>query len=306
MEKLRTIRDIIDVVIYHYPCMDGFASAYVVNRYYKDMNITRNIYYLSKKIDGLPIDENIYIGKNVLMVDIVTSDYKTIKEKANSLVILDHHKTSRDNLTGLDYAYFNMSKSGVGLAWEYFYENQQMPYFLQTIQDRDLWTFKLDKSREFNEGLYNALFLEDTYDKKNNLFDNLYLEHLRDDKTLFNKYYDMGVELNRIKQEKIKEIASSTEIHNVVIDNKDYRAAISNCSHDIASDLGNYLVSNTDCDFAILWRYDTDAAMYYYSLRSTDKKTDVSAICKFFGGGGHRNAAGCESKEHPTIFFACK
>ena len=69
-------------------------------------------------------------GKNVLMVDIVTDDFEKIKEKAKNLVILDHHKTNQAKLEGINYAYFDMHKSGVGLAWEYFYGNEEQKHEL--------------------------------------------------------------------------------------------------------------------------------------------------------------------------------
>jgi proliferating cell nuclear antigen PCNA len=39
---------------------------------------------------------------------------------------------------------------------------------------------------------------------------------------------------------------------------------------------------------------------------SKDSKTDVSEICKFCGGGGHRNAAGMGSEKHPKDLFFYK
>lgn len=303
MNHLRKTRDLIDVVIYHNPCMDGFASMYVVYRYFKDRGFRHHVHYIPKYIDHIPLDESLYAGKHVLMTDIVTDDYKIIKEKAASLVILDHHKTNRDLLNNIDYAYFDMNKSGVGITWEYFHEHGSLPFFLATIQDRDLWKFKYDRSKEFNEGLYQSLFLEKTFEKKREIFDSLYNETQNYETTIFDKYYNLGVLLNKIKQAKIANIASTTQIYNVVVDKINYKAAINNCSHDLASDLGNYLVENTDCDFAVLWRYDHEHELYYYSLRSIDSKTDVSMITKFFGGGGHRNASGCESKNHPKILF---
>jgi len=51
------------------------------------------------------------------------------------------------------------------------------------------------------------------------------------------------------------------------------------------------------------WTQKND--FYQVSLRSNKngKNTDVSLIAKEFGGGGHRNAAGCTMKNNPTLVF---
>ena len=58
-----------------------------------------------------------------------------------------------------------------------------------------------------------------------------------------------------------------------------------------------------NCDFAILWRYDHIYEKYNLSMRSNNK-VDVSEICKKFGGGGHKNAAGCSITKHPIKVFS--
>ena len=87
------------------------------------------------------------------------------------------------------------------------------------------------------------------------------------------------------------------------IDKKEYKIYIYNVSHNIASDLGNYVMENLDCDFVVLWRYNHNDELYNYSLRSVNKKTDVSDICKIHGGGGHHNAAGFSHKDPPKVVF---
>ena len=155
MESLPNIRYDIDCVIYHDPCQDGLSAAWVVYNWCKINNI--NLKLIPKRINNDPIDEKLYEGKNVLMVDIVSDDFQKIKEKAKTLVILDHHKTNQAKLVGIDYAYFDMHKSGVGLAWEYFYNDKEMPKFLACIQDRDIWTWKIQESKAFCDGFYNLM-----------------------------------------------------------------------------------------------------------------------------------------------------
>ena len=41
-----------------------------------------------------------------------------------------------------------------------------------------------------------------------------------------------------------------------------------------------------------MFMYETDTLQYKVSMRSTDL-VDVAQIASFFGGGGHKKAAGC-------------
>ena len=308
MDELRKIKNELDCIIYHDPCQDGFSSAYVAYRWCEENNIKLKL--IPKRIYNDPIDEELYIGKNVLMVDIVSDDFLKIKEKAKNLIILDHHKTNQAKLIGADYAYFDMHKSGVGLAWEYFYGDKQIPKFIACIQDRDIWTCKIPDAKAFCDGLYNLLTIDDEQDynkrlyNKLRLYDELYEEWKLQKTDKFNEYYKIGEVLDKITMNKVRSMVRNLDLYKVKLENKsDLKAAIFNCSHSIANDLGNYAVENTDADFAIMWRYDHDDEQYCYSLRSTNDKADVSEICKLFGGGGHRNAAGCASKLHPKDLF---
>lgn len=320
MEILKEIKNDIDIVIYHYPCMDGFSAWWIAQHYYKIIN--KPIVGIPKSYDSKFLDENIYLDKNILMVDILTKDYELIKSKSKNLIILDHHKTSQELLNNISYAYFDMNKSGAGLIWEYFFD-QKPPMFIQLIQDRDLYTFKLERSKDFNEGLFNWLFafagndIEEKIMKFNELYDDEVPKYVSDDYrytriSLNKQIADMGQVMNLVKDNKIESIAKNTQVYHIetyiddgkMIKNAHYKVAITECSHDLVSDLGHYLVENKECDFAMLWRYDHFSEQYWYSLRSDDAHADVSAVCKFYKGGGHRNASGFSSSLHPKDLFS--
>ena len=69
------------------------------------------------------------------------------------IVILDHHITAQEALKDVPYAIFDMNQSGVGLTWSYFFPEEQLPHFLAMIQDRDLWRWQLQGSKEFRPRL---------------------------------------------------------------------------------------------------------------------------------------------------------
>ncbi len=300
----------IDTVIFHHVCMDGFASAFIA-KYFLD----KDIKLIPKSLDGKPIDVNLIKNKNVLMVDIVVDNFNEIKKFSKKLVILDHHKTNQEKLKDVNYAYFDMNKSGVGLAWEYFYGDEPMPLFLQCIQDRDLWTWDVPLSRNFCEGLFQLINFSDyNFNQFYQLMDEHFSNNLdenitEDDEELnncinFKNYFDLGKNLNKIKNKSIDAIIKYNSVkYKVYIDDRTYIAYLYNVPHDIASDLGNKAMLKLDCDFVGLWRYNHNEELYNFSLRSTDNNADVSEISKFFGGGGHRNAAGFSSDLHPKELF---
>jgi oligoribonuclease NrnB/cAMP/cGMP phosphodiesterase (DHH superfamily) len=58
------------------------------------------------------------------------------------------------------------------------------------------------------------------------------------------------------------------------------------------SDIGNAMMKEfPQLDFAVVYHHEGNYTKF--SLRSLDNKADVSTVAKIFGGGGHRNAAGC-------------
>ena len=300
MDKLRDLVDPkdIDVVIYHHPCVDGYSAAFVAKLY------VPNIKLIPKKINNTPINYDDIKDKNVLMVDILTEDYEQIKSYAKNLIILDHHVTNQKKLVDVSYAYFDMNKSGVGLAWEYFFKtDDKMPMFLKAVQDRDIWTWIYPESRNLTDGLYEELELDDL---KFEIFTNLMDEYLNKipERPLFMKYYTLGETLNRIKQKNIESIVKNpNNKYEIILNSYIYKIYIFNNSGNIVSDLGNYVIANMECDFVIIWNYNHNDELYKYSLRSNDKKADVSEIAKLFGGGGHRNAAGLSSELHPKDLF---
>ena len=172
MNELKKFRVDIDTVIFHNPCMDGFGSAHIAAKYFKDKH-GREVRLAPTHI-GDTVDESLYIGKTVLMVDILTPDYLKIKEKAKRLIILDHHKTNQKDLAGFDCAYFDMHKSGVGITWEYFYDDTPMPLFLQCIQDRDIWTWIVPESKYFCDGFYQLFYTAESFQEKLRFFDEMY------------------------------------------------------------------------------------------------------------------------------------
>ena len=119
------------LVLYHgRHCPDGFGAALAAWRYYGD-----SAEYLGldhgdiKTVDDLPpvAGRTVYILDFSFSADIL----QAIDERAAKLVMLDHHKSAAEKLTGFacrcGVVHFDMDKSGARLAWEFFHPHAPLP-----------------------------------------------------------------------------------------------------------------------------------------------------------------------------------
>ena len=97
----------------------------------------------------------------------------------------------------------------------------------------------------------------------------------------------------RCRLDMVKNIASGAR-YNIVNINKSFKI-IAYCNTSIfISEVGNQILKMYPlADFACIYHYDNSRNQTKFSLRSSDDKEDVAKIAEMFGGGGHRNAAGC-------------
>ena len=80
-----------DVVIYHDPCDDGFASAWVAQKKWGS-----GLTMVPANYGQAIPDEDILSGKNVLIADFSypKEELEALAAIASEVVVLDHHKTA--------------------------------------------------------------------------------------------------------------------------------------------------------------------------------------------------------------------
>lgn len=272
----------IDIVFYHHlddiPCNDGFASAYVVWKYYQETNNLKHIEFI-----GLKHDDKIkkYKNKNILFCDIASSldNLNELISNGNNIFIIDHHLSTMKSLEKLDkkYKYFEMNNSACVLTWKYFFEKDP-PMLLKYIEDRDIWKNKLPNIDAFSSWLNLQNLTFEFIDSLCN--NNTLLEAIKIGK-IYYEYEEL--QLNRLM--------NKVEIETIILDNKIYIVGKIN-SPIYKSELGNKIIKNYPLiDFSYVYSFKNGKT--YISLRSDDYHQDVSIIAsKYFNGGGHRNAAG--------------
>jgi len=256
----------VNCVIYHADCTDGFGAAYSAWKLLGN----RAEYYPCKHGTDPP---NV-TGKSVVILDFSFSNSvtKQMIKDASNLLVIDHHKSAMVELHDISNTHFDMTKSGAMLTWEYFHPGKEPPKFIRYIQDRDLWKWELDYSKEFSAAFDMVPFEFEEFEKF-------------EDDSVFDDSVRRGSYILAYSKTVIKKVCEKAS-------RRKYRGMdvlVVNSSHWM-SEIGARL--SPDCDFAVIWYYDHEDKMIKVSLRSFHDKIDVSEIAKKFGGGGHKKASG--------------
>lgn len=268
--------------IYHGNCADGFGAAWVVRHALGEANVD-----FHPAAYGKPAPD--VTGRSVIIVDFSypLEILQQMVEIGTSILVIDHHKTAAEALAQLPKApssyllwmeshdqlaaHFDMHRSGAGMTWDFFFPAEARPALINHIEDRDLWQFKLEETKDVMAAVFSHPQDFETWDRL--MADNI--QALRQD----------GHAIDRKHQKDVADLVASNSRYLVV---GGVTVPAINLPHTMASDAG-HLLSQGQPFAAIYW--DT-AEGRSFSLRSTDEGEDVSAIAQQYGGGGHRNAAG--------------
>jgi len=265
--------------IYHANCADGFGAAWVVRK-----ALGPEVEFHPASHGHLPPDVT---GKTVVIVDFAYP-YEALMAMAavaDSILVLDHHKTAQADLArvpaagsfgqplnhGNVHAVFDMNRSGAGLTWDYFFPSQPRPALINHIEDRDLWRFKLEGTREVLANLFS-------YPQDFAVWDELFAAEV-------SSLLADGVAIERQRQKTVADLVRSTQ-RRMVIGGHD--VPVANIPAMFASDAGHVMTEGEP--FAAC--YSDGPKGRSFSLRSTDQGVDVSEVAGQYGGGGHRNASG--------------
>lgn len=284
--------------IYHGNCADGFTAAWVVKRYFDQQGA--GVEFHAGVYGEQPPDVT---DRDVFIVDF-SYQYDTLVRlsySAKSVLILDHHATAQENLNRLpdagkhygdfltncrDYCYmlnqphigslFDMDRSGAGITWDFFFPNDARPPFVDVIEDRDLWRFKLPYTRDVMADIFSY-----PYDFR--MWDWL---AARSECTL--SLQEMIAEGAAIERKHHKDIAELIDVMARPLKIGGHIVPAASLPLTLTSDAGHKMAEGEP--FAACY-WDTPTGRVF-SLRSQDDGLDVSKIAKQYGGGGHKHAAG--------------
>ena len=257
------------LIIYHKNCADGFTAAWVAHRAFGSGEL------LAANYGDAPPDVK---GRDVVIADFsyprdVLLD---MKAQAQSLVVLDHHKTAKDALEGLDFCVFDVEECGASLTWKHYHPGVSLPPIVRYVKDRDLWLWKQFRSKEVSAYIGS---LDQTLDG----WDLLHTDLLDREKEFVTCVAAGDAILRSQHREMLRMAKDATDvrIHGVSV-----RAANAPV---LISETGDHLVKTSPSGVSGLWHVKGDTA--YWSLRS-DGRVDVADLARGYGGGGHPKAAG--------------
>ncbi len=255
---------VLEYILYHKNCEDGFGAAWIAWKALGNQAEYIPVQYAESPPE-LPDRSKVTIVDFSYPREVIIE----LNERMESLWVLDHHKTAAQDLAGLEFATFDMQKSGAILAWEYWFPGESAPPLLQYIQDKDLWLFQLENSLEVSAALRS-------YPKDFEIWDSLTIDDLAKD----------GIAIQRAINIQVSKHVEIAALQNV----GGYLVPVVNATCYL-SEIGDQLNARySDTPFAACYFVREDGKRQW-SLRSRGN-FDVSEVARRFGGGGHRNAAG--------------
>lgn len=287
-----------DICYYHCPCSDGIIAAWSSYLYCDNIEL-KGIRPTYKKYNK----DNLK-NKKIVFVDIcpLISEFDKILLEVDKIVLLDHHKTNYETYQSKKFLdkynseiksgkleiIIDMKRSGCQIAWDYFtyitdenkyrwinltntiHDGTKRPWFINYVADADLWTWKLDNSKEINIAL-NKLKHLDSIDNICKLFKQSYVNYNGNLKenidTILQEFYIKGSKLIEEDNKLIEEhLNNKTELRLYL--NKEINSyqlvSFTICEyHEIRSELGNKSLD------------------IRYNLYDKYKKDDINNIIKF-------------------------
>lgn len=269
------------ICIYHKDCSDGTAAASIFLKKFPEGKTFPFAYGYSQE------DADVVLHALTPETIVYTVDCcilaKECLQKGNKVISLDHHIGIYDEMiefakTQSNYTYiFNNDLSGATVTWVYFFPDEPVPQWLMLVQDKDLWTKKYIESEYFANW---------SYTQANNPQALLFLF---DDQKNLDLCIEKGKAVEDINQFYLKSFQEKAKP--LYIRYKDYKVPVYNSTY-LQSVLGNLLVDDM-LGVSIIFSIKGDRVRM--SIRSIkDSKVSALEVAQSFGGGGHRNAAGCE------------
>lgn len=259
--------------ILHHNDSDGFCAA-AAYKMWKHDSLTE--YHPVEYGWNLPTMDD---GSRVFILDfhISREELDALVNRMNSVMILDHHETALKKLQGHPNTFFDMTRSGCMIAWDYFSDNCVPTEFVKYVQEQDLGRANLPDSTFIKNYIFSLPMDVDAY------------------LAAFHTDREEMVNEGRVITRFAKQLIANSLQYSHVITIDEYTMLCINSSV-MFSDIGSYLrhhMEDHGCEFAgCYYRLDNDHIKF--SLRS-HKDFNVATVAeRFKSGGGHSQAAGFE------------
>jgi nanoRNase/pAp phosphatase (c-di-AMP/oligoRNAs hydrolase) len=281
------------IVFYHENCIDGFASAYVAWKKFKNKaeyislshNKIENSYLKNKGIIYKKLKD-----KKLYFIDFCPefTELENIKKFTNEIVILDHHISRKKEVLSMEKtgSVFGENISGSYIASQYFFPKDKIPKLIRYISIGDTFTWGKEKyEQEIHSYISSLEFEFKTFQKAEKELENK------------NKFLEI-LKIGNLLNKNFNKLVDANLPNAKIVNFGNYNVYVVNSFYVFATNIGAKLNTEKNIDFVMIYSFTKDSLKV--SLRGKDK-VDLSKFAEKYGGGGHFNAAAFSSNDPKFI-----
>lgn len=257
------------VILYHGKCPDGFGGAYAAWKKFGE-----TVEYIPMNY-GSPVPEHMD-GRDLYFVDFCPGREKmdVLATVAKSVTVLDHHEGARDVATSFP-GVFDSARSGASIAWAYFHPDESPPYFIQLLEDYDLFRFSLPDTKAMNAYLTLEPMAFERWDE---------IAAIVNDPAKRDSILSIGRIYAEHTDKLVEHIAASADP--VLFEG--YRVYLSGSGVQAFTDFVGNKLAREHPPFALVARPAAEGLRV--SIRG-DGTVDVAELARRYGGNGHTSSA---------------
>ena len=313
------------VVYYHQNCMDGSCSASLMSQVLEQKKMQHITYIPVNYNKEFPMDTVDELAL-CFMVDFSApvEVLEEIEQKSQGLLIIDHHQSAVEAILKYQetatpkfgYILAGTKHSGASLIHEVLIKQLRlvgnttpMERIVDHCCNHDTWRHNgviTDPSYGFVTAVYAACEDSDKDQASKNMLDflNIFFRaaYAADDNAhVFQQiegYSNIGIQMLKFKILEAQSYVKTGKHAYLQQDERIYQFLAVKAPYRTTSMVGTtgYLLF-PDTNFVAIYEDKPDSEDYVISLRSRKGGVDVSAVAKFYGGGGHASAAGFKIKK---------
>ncbi len=265
---------------YHSADLDGHCSGAIVKMEYPECEMIGIDY-------GQPFDLTIIeVNEVIFMVDFCLQPFDqmiALGEKAN-LIWIDHHISAIETANDLSFNTEGIVRSGIGacqLVWEYLHGvKATMPEAVRMLAEYDVWNHSDTNTLPFQ---YGVRMLPDTT-PGSPVWSHIFSEPM--------DYIGNGEIILRYEK---SQNAKFCQIYAFESKFKGFRAICANRGFS-SSQLFESVYDPNKHDLMISFVWNQNIDKWTVSLYSDQENIDCAALAKSLGGGGHKGAAGFQTR----------
>ncbi len=280
MDPSLPLKDI--VVMYHAHCPDGMTAAWCAWKKFADTASYIPVSNRNVPPEGL-------INKELYVLDFCypASVLKKLLDTNKKILVLDHHITCKEDVLSIPGSFFDNTRSGSGMSWDYFFEGTPRPKLLNYIEIGDLNPHNLPEGEHLSQRIIATPFTVNDYD---------------DLISRYEKEPDVVVNEGKIIDLYVARLFDMALDDYEMVTFEGYTMPAINIALPLTTK-SQLLMRMYEQVPPIAMSYRYENGFWKVSLRS-DGSVDCEALASKYGGGGHRASAGFIIRNDLPLPFA--